>query len=60
MRSRRFIGSQDRGFIGDLVYAVLRHRAQLDWWLGYVREGAHRAAHLTNPRRRVMAALAII
>src|SRR4051812_28042690 len=59
-RSRRYIGSKDRAFIGDLVYSVLRHRAQLDWWLAYGRQGANRGAYEPTPRRRVMAALAIL
>src|SRR4051812_34235755 len=59
-RSRRYIGSKDRGFIGELVYGVLRHRAQLDWWLAYAREGAKRGAYEPTSRRRMIAALAIL
>jgi 16S rRNA (cytosine967-C5)-methyltransferase len=32
-RRRRYIGAKDRAQIGDHVYAVVRHRAVLDWWL---------------------------
>ena len=32
-RKRRFIGSKDRGEISRQVYGVLRHEAQLAWWL---------------------------
>ena len=32
-RTRRYAGSKDRGAIAEIVYGVLRHRAQLDWWL---------------------------
>jgi 16S rRNA (cytosine967-C5)-methyltransferase len=32
-RSRRFIGSKDRAYVGELVYWVLRHKAALEWWL---------------------------
>ena len=32
-RQRRFIGSKDRGEISRQVYGVLRHEAQLEWWL---------------------------
>ena len=32
-RSRRFIGAKDRRAIAQLVYGVLRRRAQLDWWV---------------------------
>ncbi len=59
-RSRRYIGSKDRTAIGGLVYAVLRRRAQLDWWIAYTREGAHRGAYGPDSRRRVLAVLAII
>ncbi len=59
-RSRRYIGSKDRAFIGELVYGVLRHRAQLDWWLAYARQGASRGTYEPTARRRVLAALAIL
>ena len=32
-RQRRFIGSKDRREISRQVYGVLRHDAQLEWWL---------------------------
>ncbi len=32
-RSRRYIGSKDRGSISELVYYILRHGATLEWWL---------------------------
>jgi len=32
-RVRRYAGSKDRAAIAEIVYGVLRHRAQLDWWL---------------------------
>ncbi len=32
-RARRFIGSSDRRFIGDMVFAVMRSRMKLDWHL---------------------------
>src|SRR5277367_6636754 len=32
-KSRRYIGSKDRAYIGELVYWVLRHKASLEWWL---------------------------
>ncbi len=32
-KARRFIGSKDRAYIGELVYWVLRHKAALEWWL---------------------------
>lgn len=53
-RPRRFIGSKDRAAIARLVYGVLRHRAQLDWWLS--RAGGAEP----SPRTRVFTALAIL
>lgn len=32
-KARRFIGSKDRAYIGELVYWCLRHKAALEWWL---------------------------
>ena len=32
-RSRRYAGSKDRRAIGERVYAVIRHRARIDWWI---------------------------
>lgn len=32
-RARRFIGGGDRRAIGERVYGVLRHLAQLRWWI---------------------------
>ncbi|WP_119421470.1 RsmB/NOP family class I SAM-dependent RNA methyltransferase [Desertibaculum subflavum] len=50
-RARRYAGSKDRNDITERVYAVLRRRAELDWWL---------ARHDVKPsaRHRVAAALA--
>lgn len=53
-RDRRFIGAKDRAAIGALVYGVLRHRAQLDWWVARIAGGQG------TPRGRVLAALAIL
>ena len=55
-RKRRYIGAKDRPAIAAQVYAVLRHRAALDWWLA--RDGAGQAADTT--RSRVIAALMLI
>lgn len=60
IRARRFIGSKDRAFILNLVYGILRHRSQLDWWMARVREGAHRGVFTLNGRSRAIAALAIL
>jgi 16S rRNA (cytosine967-C5)-methyltransferase len=56
-RSHRFIGSKDRRAIAQLVYDVLRRRAQLDWWAA---NGANGDAAPADNRRRVIAALALI
>jgi len=53
-RSRRFIGAKDRRAIAQLVYDVLRRRAQLDWWVA----GSGEAS--ADNRRRVIAALALV
>ncbi len=34
LRGRRYIGSKDRAAITGRLYAMLRHRARLGWWLG--------------------------
>jgi len=54
-RGRRYIGGKDRRDIIDRVYAVLRHRARLEWWFERVAgEGA------ISDRSRVIAALALL
>src|SRR6185437_12660653 len=53
IRARRYIGSKDRVAIAALVYAVLRQRAQIDWWLTRAGEG-------TKSRARVLASLPLI
>ena len=54
-RRHRFAGVKDRGAISDHVFAVLRHRASLDWWIA--REGRGLAP---DARRRTLAALVLI
>ena len=54
-RRHRFAGSSDRAAISGHIYAVLRHRAQLDWWIG--RTGGGLPA---DARRRMLASLALI
>jgi 16S rRNA (cytosine967-C5)-methyltransferase len=54
-RRHRFAGVKDRGAISEHVFAVLRHRASLDWWIA--REGRGLAA---DARRRMLAALVLI
>ncbi|MBV9859836.1 MAG: RsmB/NOP family class I SAM-dependent RNA methyltransferase [Alphaproteobacteria bacterium] len=55
-RRRRFIGSKDRAEIASLLYAVLRHRAALDWWIA--RAGKGEVA--IDARSRLFAALLLI
>jgi len=52
-RRRRYIGAKDRGSIAGHVYAVLRHRAALDWWIQ-----KHRAQ--IGSRTRLLTALVLI
>jgi 16S rRNA (cytosine967-C5)-methyltransferase len=54
-RGHRFAGSGDRGAISGHIYAVLRHRAALDWWIERRGPGLPRDA-----RRRILAALALV
>jgi len=51
-RRRRYIGAKDRAHIAGHVYAGLRHRSALDWWI---------AKHPVDigPRSRVLAALVL-
>ena len=42
-RRRRYIGAKDRAQIAGHVYAVLRHRAVIDWWIARVSKGVLRA-----------------
>lgn len=39
-RRRRYIGAKDRAQIASHVYAVLRHRAVIDWWIARIAKGA--------------------
>jgi 16S rRNA (cytosine967-C5)-methyltransferase len=52
-RRRRYIGAKDRAKVAGHVYAVLRHRAALDWWL-------HQHSVEIDPRTRVLAGLELI
>jgi 16S rRNA (cytosine967-C5)-methyltransferase len=52
-RRRRYIGAKDRAQVAGHVYAVLRHRAALDWWL-------HKHSVEIDPRTRVLAGLELI
>lgn len=50
---RRFAGAKDRAAIGELVYATLRHRAEIEWRL------AEAGAEIT-PRLCVLAGLILL
>jgi 16S rRNA (cytosine967-C5)-methyltransferase len=41
-RRRRYIGAKDRAQISAHVYAVLRHRAALNWWIARAHAGEKR------------------
>lgn len=49
-KSRRYIGSKDRGAISDLLYFVLRHGGTLEWHI-------EQADRKVTPRRAVMVGL---
>jgi 16S rRNA (cytosine967-C5)-methyltransferase len=55
-RRRRYIGAKDRAQIAGHVYAALRHRATLDWWIGRLGDGAVEP----GARSRMLAALTLI
>jgi 16S rRNA (cytosine967-C5)-methyltransferase len=55
-RRHRFAGVKDRGAISGHIYAVLRHRASLGWWVERLAQGA--LPH--DIRRRVLAALMLV
>jgi 16S rRNA (cytosine967-C5)-methyltransferase len=55
-RRRRYIGAKDRVQVAAHVYAVLRHRAVLDWWIAR----ASQREIAPDARRRVIAALLLV
>src|SRR6266404_7804475 len=55
-RRHRFAGVKDRGAISEHIYAVLRQRAVLDWWI--LRLG--RGVLGCDARRRLLAALVLV
>jgi 16S rRNA (cytosine967-C5)-methyltransferase len=55
-RRRRYIGAKDRAQISTHVYAVLRHRAALDWWIARGSQGEVEVA----ARSRMIAALLLV
>lgn len=55
-KSRRFIGSGDRRFIGNLVFAIMRHQQKLDWWI----TNSEKFALSVNAINRVLAAAVLL
>jgi 16S rRNA (cytosine967-C5)-methyltransferase len=55
-RRRRYIGAKDRSQIAGHIYAALRHRAAIDWWIAR----AGRAAVAPAARSRVLATLILV
>jgi 16S rRNA (cytosine967-C5)-methyltransferase len=55
-RRRRYIGAKDRMQVSTHVYAVLRHRAVIDWWIARAGKGEVAA----NARSRTVAALLLV
>jgi 16S rRNA (cytosine967-C5)-methyltransferase len=55
-RRHRFAGVKDRGAISKHIYAVLRQRAALDWWIDRLGRGELAA----DARRRLLAGLVLV
>src|SRR5438874_7938736 len=55
-RRHRFAGVKDRGAISEHIYAVLRRRAALDWWIARLGRGAL----APDPRLRLFAAAVLV
>jgi 16S rRNA (cytosine967-C5)-methyltransferase len=55
-RRRRYIGAKDRTQIAGHLYAVLRHRAAIDWWILRIGQGLVAA----GARVRTLAALVLV
>lgn len=49
-KERRYIGSKDRAFIGEMTYGILRHGGSLEWHI-------EKTGRAVSPRTVVMAAL---
>ena len=55
-RRRRYIGSTDRTHIAGHLYATLRHRAVIDWWITHLGRGGVPP----TARSRVLTALVLV
>lgn len=61
LRTRRYIGAKDRRAIADAVFAWLRGRARIDWWLtAGGAEGVARDSGAPYARAVMLASLALI
>ncbi len=59
-RGHRFAGAKDRAAISEHIYAVLRHRAALDWWLAELGADIATATPEYRARRRLFTALMLV
>src|SRR5260221_10910451 len=59
-RRRRYIGSKDRAAIAERLYAMLRRRARLDWWLDRAWKGPGKGSDKSNGRTRMIADLIMV
>ena len=59
-RSHRFAGAKDRAAISEHIYAVLRRRAALDWWLAELGADIASCTAEYRARRRLFAALLLV
>ena len=59
-RERRYMGGGDRRAAIERVYAVLRRRAALDWWIARALPEAPGLAQRLPDRERTIAALALL
>ncbi len=59
-RSHRFAGAKDRAAISEHIYAVLRHRAALDWWLAELGADITSSTSEYRARRRLFVALLLV
>ena len=55
-RRRRYIGAKDRVQVSAHTYAVLRHRAVIDWWIARASKGEM----APTPRARMIGVLALV
>ena len=54
-RRHRFVGAKDRNAISEHIYAILRHRASIDWWIRRVNGNRQ-----PDARQRLFATLILV